>query len=189
MHFQHQEEGNALPELQVSSEKLGLKFFLGVLQRTATAMPALNRSVEIVRRHMQAILDRRAKRYLESLFPTDSQISVSSTPPTVEPATSEMQSQPPSQYGEFDLGPTPSGTGSIIVPSENGYPMYSSFNLEELPAFPGQNFNVGANGMLDQEITDPALRATLLGLDPHVTLHHDNVDWASEGYYLGDQAR
>jgi hypothetical protein len=62
--------------------------------------------------------------------------------------------------------------------------MYSGFNLEGLPAFPGQNFNVGADCTLDQAITDPEMRTTLLGLDPHVTLHHENSDWAYDGFYM-----
>jgi len=69
---------------------------------------------------------------------------------------------------------------------ENTFQTDAGFNLEGLPAFPGQNFNVGTDFTLDQEITDPEMRATLLGLDPHVTLHHQNSDWAYDGFYMED---
>jgi hypothetical protein len=191
LHFQHQEDASALPNLDVPSEKLSLKFFLAVLQETATAMPALGRSVEIIKRHMQAILDKRAKRYLESLFPADPRFPAdteergSFREGVSNSVCSTMSSQSPNQYRA--TGPT---SEHSIVPSlmqsENSF-QYSSFNLEGLPAFPGQIFNVGSNGALDQEITDPELRSTLLGLDPHVTLHHDNSDWGYEGFYMGNE--
>jgi hypothetical protein len=186
LHFQHQEETSALPDLDVPSEKLGLKFFLGVLQKTATAMPALGRSVEIVKRHMQAILDKRAKRYLESLFPLDNEERVHRTEKCRKTVPATTASQSSNQYGAFGTSSAQSITSLMRPPSEISYQMFSGFNLEGLPAFPGQNFNVGTGGVLDQEITDPEMRATLLGLDPHVTLHHDNSDWAYEGFYMGN---
>jgi hypothetical protein len=182
LHFQHQEETNALPGLDVPSEKLGLKFFLGVLQKTATALPALGRSVEIVKRHMQVILDRRSKKYLESLFPSDKEVHALGA----ERASPAVQSAslPESQNGQFAAASKESSNIPQFMPpsAENTFQTYGGFNFEGLPAFPGQNFNVGNDFTLDQEITDP----TLLGLDPHVTLHHENSDWAYNGFYMED---
>ena len=70
LHFQHQEETSVLPDLELPAEKLGLKFFLGVLQKTATAMPAPARSVEIVKRHMQNIPRQTRKAVSGISFPT-----------------------------------------------------------------------------------------------------------------------
>ena len=65
------------------------------------------------------------------------------------------------------------------------FPEYPAVNLEGLPAFPGQHFHVGNEFDVDQQITDPEMRAVLLGLDPHVMLQHDNSDWASGALYSG----
>ena len=139
---------------------------------------------------MQNILDKRAKRYLESLFPQQIEERPLATdrPSTMDPSTTASQSL--DQYGPFGTISAQSITPSIMrQPTETTYQIYSGFNLEGLPAFPGQNFNVGTDGALDQEITDPEMRATLLGLDPHVTLHHDNSDWAYEGFYMGGESQ
>lgn len=187
LHFERQEERTTLPELEESNEKLDLKFFLGVLQTTAKAMPALTRSVEIVKRHMQVILDKRSKRYLNSLFPTT--IEDDLAPEVSSPMLSTRDTHRQSQSSQFGSG---SGQSShtpefIPPPVNNSLPTYAGFNLEGLPAFPGQNFNVGTDFTLDQEIMDPELRAALLGLDPHVTLNHENSDWAYNGFYTGDK--
>ncbi|KAH8784721.1 putative Zn(II)2Cys6 transcription factor [Hyaloscypha finlandica] len=168
LHFQLQEESVSVPTSDVPSEKLGLKFFLGVLQKSATTMPGLARSVEIVKRHMQTIFDRRAKRYLESLFPDPSDGFVRNGIPK------------PTQ-------PRGASNGSQIA--GNYQQPYSGFNLEGLPAFPGQNFNVGADYPLEQEIMDPGFTAGFLGLDSHITLHHEDSDWAYSGFLLGDDIR
>jgi hypothetical protein len=178
IHFQLQEESVVVPPSDVPSEKLGLKFFLAVLQKSATTMPGLTTSVEIVKRHMQTILDRRAKRYLESLFPEPDSHAFERIS---EPSNSSSSLQSHNQYTTFRsniMGPR--GTQEVI----NYQQPYPGFNLEGLPAFPGQNFNVGANYPLEQEITDPGFTAGFLGLDSHITLHHENSDWAYNGYPL-----
>ncbi|KAF8858712.1 hypothetical protein BDZ45DRAFT_390557 [Acephala macrosclerotiorum] len=176
LQFQLQDETIPLPPTDIPSEKLDLKFFLGVLQRSATAMPGLNRSVDIVKRHMQTILDRRAKRYLDSLFPTDN----------INNYLSAL-SKPGHQHHPA-IANTAHSTDQVAQPqTDESFQSYSGFSLEGLPAFPGQNFNVGTDFTLDQEITDPEMRAALLGLDPHLTLHHENSDWTYGGFYMGDQ--
>ncbi|CZR63624.1 uncharacterized protein PAC_13521 [Phialocephala subalpina] len=176
LQFQLQNETISLPPTDIVPEKLDLKFFLSVLQRSATAMPGLNRSVDIVKRHMQTILDRRAKRYLESLFPANNPYSSSQTSP---------DHQHPSALADTT---STQDRNQIVQPqADQNFQSFAGFNLEGLPAFPGQNFNVGTDFALDQEITDPEMRATLLGLDPHLTLHHENSDWAYGGFYMGNQ--
>ncbi|PVH79864.1 hypothetical protein DL98DRAFT_630467 [Cadophora sp. DSE1049] len=197
LHFQLREEENiVLPDTGVDTEKLGLKFFLEVLQRSAMAMPGLNRSVEIVKRHMQGILERRSRRYLESLFP------VSSSPISTAPRQQQRRQNPrhpssttstnPSlltpeasssttQYPNFPVGVQTPHSDSVADTNYNAYP---TFNLEGLPAFPGQDFNMGMDCNLDQEIIDPQTRAAFLGLDPHLTLNHESSDWTYGGFYV-----
>ena len=186
-----------LPDTGVDVEKLGLRFFLEVLQRSAMAMPGLNRSVEIVKRHMQGILERRSRKYLESLFPVSSSPETSmmaqqrsgqqqrqrhasgatSTNPSI--LTPESNSTP-TQYQNFSLGvQTPQSDSN----TNTNYNTYPTFNLEGLPAFPGQDFNMGMDCNLDQEIIDPQTRAAFLGLDPHLTLNHESADWTYGGFY------
>ena len=193
LHFQRQEENNNVPESDISGEKLDLKFFLGIMQKTAMRMPALSRSVEIVKRHMQVILDRRAKTYLESLFRVQDQnsSSIANERPETLPNTSSHSF--PVQQEKFGHGTGNSSYTSSMkqCPTQSNLQMYSGFNLEGLPAFPGQSFSVGTDYPLDHEITDPETRAALMALnmDPHVTLHHENADWAYPGFYFGDETQ
>lgn len=201
LHFQLQEEesvnvGVKLPDTGVDVEKLGLRFFLEVLQRSAMAMPGLNRSVEIVKRHMQGILERRSRRYLESLFPVSGapgtgttreqqhqrlrhqSASTATDHSIITPAN--KSSEPATQYQSFPLGlQTPQSDNS----TNTNYDTYPTFNLEGLPAFPGQDFNMGMDCNLDQEIIDPQTRVAFLGLDPHLTLNHESSDWTYGGFY------
>ena len=55
-HFQLRDGTTWLPETSIQEEKLDMKFYLSVLQRSATAMPGLNKSVDIMKRHIRAIL-------------------------------------------------------------------------------------------------------------------------------------
>jgi hypothetical protein len=169
-----QEETVILPKSDTPADKLDLKFFLGVLQKSATAMPGLNQSIEIIKRHIQTILDRRSKTYLESLF-------VTSNPS----GTNTDQILDTGSFQNFGAATS----SNSIIPSQpaSNYHTSPGVNLEGLPAFPGQNFNMGTNFDLDQEITDPDMRAAFLGLDPHLTLQHENSDWTYSGFYMGDE--
>ncbi|KAH8816643.1 fungal-specific transcription factor domain-containing protein [Xylogone sp. PMI_703] len=205
LRFQLQEEQTiSLPCTNFPSpEKLELRSFLAVLQHSAVGMPGLNRSVEIIKKHMEAILERRSKRYLETLFlpPPPGNGCVSSSmdttihPLVTQPAPAIVQPLH-SPYNEQQFSPSisfPHHTGRQQLPLQSqqmegsSYNMasYVEANLDGLPAFPGQNFNVGTDWTLDQDIIDPEMRAVLLGLDPHVALHHDNSDWTtySGGYF------
>jgi len=180
LHFQMQEETITLPKSDVPADKLDLKFFLAVLQKSATAMPGLNHSTDIIKRHIQTILDRRSKNYMESLFSTPHRTGTSKEA-AFDPSSSASLSQPHA----FGLDTSPSA--AIPPQAEDNYHTYPGFNLEGLPAFPGQDFLMGTNFNLEQEITDPEMRAAFLGLDPHLTLQHENSDWAYSGFYMGDQ--
>jgi hypothetical protein len=169
-----QEETVILPKSDTPADKLDLKFFLGVLQKSATAMPGLNQSIEIIKRHIQTILDRRSKTYLESLFATSN-----------PSGTNTDQILDTGSFQNFGAATSPN---SIIPPqADSNYHTYPGVNFEGLPAFPGQNFNMGTNFNLDQEITDPEMRAAFSGLDPHLTLQHENSDWTYSGVYMGDE--
>jgi hypothetical protein len=180
IHFQLQEESVVVPPSDIPSEKLGLKFFLAFLQKSATTMPGLTRSVEIIKRHMQNIFDRRAKRYLESLFPEPD----SHTIERISEPNLSSSLQPRNQYTSFRPNIIdPRGTQE----ASNYQQPYPGFNLEDLPAFPGQNFNVGADYPLEQAITDPGFTAEFLGLDSHITLHYENSDWTYNAYPFLDE--
>ena len=190
LHFQRQQENSNLPDSDIPGEKLDLKFFLEIMQRTALRMPALSRSVEIVKRHMQVILDRRAKRYLDSLFPVQDTNASSSykSPELVQDRSGHSFNVQQEQFAR-STGSSSQTSTVMQDPAQGNFQMSSGFNLEGLPAFPGQNFNVGTDYPLDHEITDPETRAALMALnmDPHLTLHHENADWSYAGFYMGNE--
>ncbi|KAH6662500.1 putative Zn(II)2Cys6 transcription factor [Halenospora varia] len=176
LHFQFREENTMPPDIGVSGEKLDLKFFLGILQKTAVVMPALNRSVEIIKRHMQAILERRSRQYLDSLFKAASDNNPDARR-TFAMDTSSATQFPTHQNQSVIQSDTITSPWMVQSLPDNGYNEYPGFNAEGLPAFPGQNFNIGTDWSLDQEVVDPELRAALLGLDSHLTLRHESSDW------------
>ena len=63
------ETSEDLPSQSHQAAWTELKFLLDVLQRTATAMPGLDRSIEIIKARIKRILDRQVSRQLDSLFP------------------------------------------------------------------------------------------------------------------------
>jgi Fungal specific transcription factor domain len=171
----------------LSTSSLGLNFLLEVLQRTASAIPALDRSVAIIRKRMKAVLDGQAQTQLKSLFPT-----ASSTPTSyagMSPVHDLSNPTPTSSFRPVTACYDPSTTFA-----QPGIPMawqssvrgslYAepSFSEDFLPAFPGQQFPVGtveSYGNPDGEMINPAARAALMGynLDPHPTLDNRNLDW------------
>lgn len=178
----------------LSTSTLGLNFLLEVLQRSASAMPALDRSVAIIKKRMKAVLDRQAQSHLNSLFPSAS----STLPPGFANILSQSQPSPPPPFqslsitasaGRYDhtdaFSSHPHGIpmqwqssvrGSLYAEPNAGFPE------DFLPAFPGQQFPVGTAGgygsMGDGEV-DPAARAALMGynLDPHPKLNGGDLDW------------
>jgi hypothetical protein len=192
LQFQRQQESGQA--LDITGEDLGLKFFLTCMQRSAVAMPALNRSVDIVKKHMQAIVDSRAKHCMNTLFPTPTDQAREMAPSGTAPDhqmynTFRPLATAPPQFTQFAQSPAGAvnNTPSLMQPGmPQSYQQYPGFHHQGLPAFPGQNFNVGFDYVLDQEISDPVTRATLLGLDPHLTLQHQHSDWGYDGFYMGD---
>ncbi|KAH7378053.1 fungal-specific transcription factor domain-containing protein [Cadophora sp. MPI-SDFR-AT-0126] len=196
LHFQLREEENvALPDTGVDAEKLGLKFFLEVLQRSAMAMPGLKRSVEIVKRHMQNILEMRSRRYMESLFPASDRSSNTRTEPLQQQRQHTQNPQRPSAISTNlssltqDAISTTSQYPNFPMAIHNSHSdrsanseAYPTFNLDGLPAFPGQDYNMGIDCNLDEEMIDPQMRATFSGLDPHLTLNHESSDWTYGGF-------
>jgi hypothetical protein len=157
---------------------LALNFLLEVLQRSATAMPALDRSVAIIKKRMKAVLDRQAQSHLNSLFPAPSNFTNLSQPPNPDPPPFQSLSIT-DPYSSFSPPSIPmqwqsSVRGSLYA--EPGGFAEDSF----LPAFPGQQFPVGtvSEGYAGGEV-DPAARAALMGynLDPHPRLNGGDLDW------------
>lgn len=176
LHFQLNDGTTWLPETGIQEDKLELKFYLGVLQRSATAMPGLNKSVSIMKRHVQTILDHRTKQYFESLFPGEKEI--------VDSSALSTDKAPPYLTSLYASSQPQTNVHQTAQPEQTGpFSDYPSINVEGLPAFPGQHFHVGNDFNVDQQINDPEMRAALLGLDPHVILQHDSSDWTSGAFY------
>lgn len=141
-----------------------LKFLLDVLQRTATAMPGLDRSIEIIRARIKRILDRQASSQLDSLFPgrkpreTDYAQPVNTTPRAHaegEGSSSKIPIDPPAYVWGNNMG---------TVTDEDLW----------LPAFPAQDISYGPEVMLDvQDALSPQTRSALMGsnLDPQLRLN------------------
>ncbi len=131
------------------------------------------------------MVDIRSIRYMDSLFPMEN---------TNELLMREQRSM--SKFnGTVDHSPS-THFGAFIGPSETRHANYnnrsygsdSAFYGEGLPAFPGQNLNMGADYVFDQDTPDSGTRAALVGftLNSHLTLDHGNGDWDYEGYLGGD---
>ena len=183
LHFGREEGASDPSALTIPEGKLGLKFFLEILQKTATSMPALARSVEIIKRHMQVILDRRSKRYLDSLFTSAGRGKYTIND---QRNRSYVGNSSSNQASTLQIRRS-SADGSLSPPDI----MCSTVNLAGLPAFPGQNLNMGLQYAFSAEITDPEARAALMGLnlDPHLTLHHDNEGWDFDGGFCGESGQ
>ena len=161
----------------LSTSTLGLNFLLEVLQRSANAMPALDRSVGIIRKRMKAVLDRQAQSQLKSLFPSTSSTSTSFT--NLSPKQMPLPAfNPTYDSSSFTTQPQPSSIPLQWQSSVRGS-LYAepSFAEDFLPAFPGQNFPVGTGAESDG--VDPQVRAALMGfnLDPHPRLNGGDLDW------------
>jgi hypothetical protein len=185
LHYQLEEDHPHLSPGSMPGEKFGLRFFLGILQKTAKSMPGLNRSVDIIKRHLQSILEHQTKKRLAALFPEIRNCEADDRAGQANYQSTEYY-QPPYSPHNIILSPQTLATPAI---SEESY-MYppsliSVFGDEGLPAFPGQQLTMGQDFQFDSEIVDPEARAALLGqhLDPHMRLHHENNDWDS-GYYM-----
>ncbi|KAL2863972.1 Zn(II)2Cys6 transcription factor [Aspergillus lucknowensis] len=160
------ETGSQL-SLDSSTAWMELKFLLDILQRTAVAMPGLERSIGIIRTRIKKILDRQAARQLQSLFTSDPTTESTTSTKTMGdvPSLSEINhnSYSPSRERQNSL------PSNLISQPNLGTSEWDSW----LPAFPGQEVFYGAESMLDvQAGLSPDARSALMGsnLDPHVRL-------------------
>ncbi|KAK5464693.1 hypothetical protein LTS15_001255 [Exophiala xenobiotica] len=170
-------------------QKNGLGFLLEVLQKTANAMPALERSNAIIRKRMKAVLDRQ-KAHVRPSY------SNGSTPPKftiptptsrqmdlAQPTAFQALSNPALAHTGYSGSDTP---GSFIAPMSWQSGIRSSIFSEHthvpddfLPAFPGQQFPVGSEHSFGSNEVDSHARTALLGynLDPHPRLNPGDIDW------------
>jgi Fungal specific transcription factor domain len=188
----------------ITTQTTGLNFLLEVLRRTAMSMPALDRSVAIIRKRMKAVLDRQAKSQLKSLFPdsstpapftmaaTPQKINLSHTTPYQAITTLSLINEYPGQDQNSAFLPSQ----NIPMPwqSDMRSSLYSEPVSEDvLPAFPGQQFPVGSEHSFgsDNFDVDPQARAALMGfnLDPHPRLNHMDLDWSPDAYVGESQQR
>lgn len=183
----------------LSTQSLGLNFLLEVLQKAAASMPALDRSVAIIRKRMKAVLDRQAKAQMHNLFPesaTPSTFSVA-TPQQIDlaqPTAFQTLSNPSVSYDRQEHSSAPTPPHNVPIPWQSN--MRSSLFSEPvvaedfLPAFPGQQFPVGSEHSFgSNEIDlDPQSKAALMGfnLDPHPRINHSHLDWNYVDTYMND---
>ncbi|KAL4919639.1 hypothetical protein BDW62DRAFT_216787 [Aspergillus aurantiobrunneus] len=131
------ETSDAGPRLDHANEAVWteLRFLLDILQRTSSAMPGLNRSIDIIRTRIKGILDRQTATQLDSLFPAKTQ------------SVRHMSRQ---------AAPFPGGEDALIG-DPNGLDVW-------LPAFPGQDVSYGAEVMLDmRDVVTLETRSALMG--------------------------
>lgn len=176
-----------------SMKRAGLSFLLEVLKRTAAAMPALERSDAIIRKRVQAVLNRCPPRRPSIPAPQPS-----STPTFVVPTTHDMDLAQPTAFQTISAHaisqPYESAmTNGFVAPMQWQSDMRSSLYSEPhmhnlmddfLPAFPGQQFPVGSEHSFGSDV-DTRARTALLGysLDPHPRLNAQEIDWRlMEGY-------
>ncbi|RAO66208.1 uncharacterized protein BHQ10_002220 [Talaromyces amestolkiae] len=128
-----------------------LRFFLDILQRSATAMPGLQRSIQIIHTRVKKIFDRQVQTQLKSLFGMNA-----NTPSRKDKGSTNQDTNTMTPFAVPD---------SQFVPNHNqtGIPSIDSSAINQhagqtnelwslepwLPAFPGQDTSQGAKIMLD----------------------------------------
>ncbi|BCS30594.1 Zn(II)2Cys6 transcription factor [Aspergillus puulaauensis] len=161
-----------------------LRFLLDILQRTSSAMPGLNRSIDIIRTRIKRILDRQAARQLESLFPAQTQsVGHTSRRAAHEAPAPDRENERNPAYNDpkstsVDNAPRFPGSEDALVDDPNGLDVW-------LPAFPGQDVSYGAEVMLDlRDVVTPETRSALMGsnLDPHMQLNAPIPQYPQFGY-------
>jgi hypothetical protein len=190
-------EHHAGEDPKIATQNLGLNYLLEVLQGCAVGMPALERSVAIIKKRMKTVLERLTSNTLQNLFPA-------SPPPSapfnvITPHQQEL-AQPTAfqQISNPYLGHEPPQTPATYTPQSVPLQWQSSvrsslfkepsFSDEFLPAFPGQTFPVGSEHSFGSEgMVDSQARTALMGfnLDPHPRLNHGDLDWTFAEPYSG----
>ncbi|KAF9886280.1 hypothetical protein FE257_011893 [Aspergillus nanangensis] len=159
------------PEQGVAWEEL--KFLLDILQRTAIAMPGLNRSIEIIRTRINKILDRLATRQLQTLFPVPL--------PTDQGLGGAEVLERHDARDRPGLDPMANVPDKDLPSSTHGLP--GAFEWDSwLPAFPGQDLSHGSGLGLMADVQDtlsPDAQYALMGshLDSHVELNLFLPEW------------
>ena len=167
----------------ISMKVAGLNFLLEVLDRSASAIPILERSLAIIRKRVRAVIE-----YQPGM---QSQLSVTSAPSYPMATTQEMdltsqtvyQQLPTSissGYHQADINPgfvAPMQWQSDVRSSLYSEP--TSVMDEYLPAFPAQRFPVGSDHSLGSNEVDMQAPGPLLGynLDPHPKLNAGDISW------------
>ncbi|KAJ5987742.1 hypothetical protein N7481_002952 [Penicillium waksmanii] len=141
-----------------------LKFLLDVLQRTAAAMPGLDRSIEIIRARIKRILDRQVSSQLDSLFPGQKSKDFDYARPANDIPRAHTKGERASSAISTDPPVYEWGNNMGTATDEDLW----------LPAFPAQDISYGPEVMLDvQDTLSPQTRSTLMGsnLDPQLRLN------------------
>lgn len=149
-----------------------LGFLLDILQRTSSAMPGLNRSIDIIRTRIKRILDSQVARKLDSLFPSKNQ--------SFGPMSGQATCESPKPNDEDERAPPHNNQKSMSAvhlydnAREKEALLYDSDDFDLwLPAFPGQDVSYGAEVMLDMtNVVTPETRYELMGsnLDPNMQM-------------------
>lgn len=130
---------------------------------------------------MQTVLEQSSKKKLATLFPEESRLHANAA------AMAQTSPYPPLDtfIPQAQMQPA---FGSSLSPDTYQFSGFPGFIGEGLPAFPGQQFSMGADYQLNSEAVHPDARAAFLGqhLDPHMSLQHESNDWDS-GYYMLDE--
>ena len=184
-----------------TSKRIGLDYLLDVISRSASNMPGLERSDAIIKKRMRGVVDAYLRAH-SHLSPN----SIAQQAAAVGPSSDQMalaQANPFQQMSNPGIGhvfdpthlaqhikdesvtpsmPTPAAvmpyTTTLPADLEGQMPL-PAFVDDFLPAFPGQQFPVGAEYYLDENNFDPQARMSLMGfnLDPHPRLDPSSINW------------
>lgn len=181
--------------VDITREGYGLRFLLEVLQKTTARMPALDRSVDILKRKLKNVLDQRSGKQMATALDENQILAYNMpvgnvpqhvnaayqngtifAPPEGQPLMSQALAQglsPNAQMLMYSLG-------------LNGQPFTNvGYTDDLLPAFPGQQFPVGSEHGLGPEMIDAETRRELMrtSLNPHLSLDHHHGDWVYTDYF------
>jgi hypothetical protein len=193
-------------DTEMATQNLGLNFLLEVLQGCAVGMPALERSVAIIKKRMKTVLDRLATNTLQNLFPGSASQPASFN--IITPHQQELAQPTAFQQISNPYSPNDHHHQQQQQQQQHASPTYApqgipfqwqssvrsslfkepSFSDEYLPAFPGQTFPVGSEHSFGSDgMVDSQSRTALMGfnLDPHPRLHHGDLDWSFAEVYSG----
>lgn len=189
LRFEH--EHNPSEDPTIALKRAGLSLLLEVLSRSAASMPALERSHAIIRKRMQAVIDRQPRRPSQAPPVTSQPFSMPTThemslaqPTAFQTISNAALTQPYDPSNGF-VAPIPwqSDMRSSLY-NETGHNGAAPMMEDFLPAFPGQQFPVGSEHSFGSDV-DTQARTALLGysLDPHPRLNAGDIDWGlMEGY-------